>query len=175
MLSIQQYQLLQTALSICLFIKIISLFFFICKIFIVLSFFLRTLSWFISVYQDSDQIWHYELLFYSVLCFVEKSFQFILCKSHSTLQIVWCSNKTTVDEFLMNLVKIIDENSSNLINQWFSKLLRMIKFWSIHDRNWSSLKLEWRYNSTSLSALSLQQVRVLIQSNNVTECTSWLL
>ena len=142
MLTTQQCQLLQIALSICLFIKTISSFFFIYKIFIILSLFLRTLSWSISVCQDSDQIWHYKLLFYFVLYFVEKSLQFILCKSHFTLQIVWYSNRTTVDEFLVNLVKIIDENSSNLINQQFSKLLKMTEFWSIHDKNWSFFKLE---------------------------------
>ena len=62
--------------------------------------------------------------------------------SFYTLQIVWCSNKITVNEFLVNLVKIIDENSSNLINQQFSKLLKMTEFWSIHDKNWSFFKLE---------------------------------
>ena len=143
-----------------------SAYFFHLQIFIVLFLFLKTLNWFISVCQDSDQIWHYKLLFYSVLCFVEKSLQFIFCKSHSTLQIVWCSNKTTVDEFLVNLVKIIDENSSNLINQQFSKLLRTAELWSIHDRNWSSLKLEQRHNFTDLSAFSFQQVRTSIYSNN---------
>ena len=82
------------------------------------------------------------------------------------IAIIWHSNKTIIDEFLVNLVKIISENSSNLINQWFSKLLRTAELWSIHDRDWSSLKFEQRYNSTDLSALSLQQVRVLIYSNN---------
>ena len=91
---------------------------------------------------------------------------FLLCKSHSTLQIVWCLNRMTVDEFLVNFVKITDENSSNLINQWFSKLLRMTELWSIHDRDWSSLKLEQKHSSTDLSAFSFQQVRILIYSNN---------
>ena len=86
--------------------------------------------------------------------------------SFYTLQIMWHSNRMTVDEFLVNLVKIINENSSNLINQQFSKLLRTAELWSIHDRDWSSFKLEQRYNSTNLSALSLQQVRALIYSNN---------
>ena len=128
--------------------------------------FLKTLTWSTSMCQDSDQIWHYELLFYSVSCFVEKSFQFILCKSHFTLQIMWCSNRTIIDEFLVNLVKIIDENSSNLINQQFSKLLKTAKFWSIHDRDWSFFKLEQRYNSTDLSAFSFQQNQSSIHSNN---------
>ena len=91
---------------------------------------------------------------------------FLLCKSHSTLQIAECLNRTIVDEFLVNLVKITDENLSNLINQQFSKLLRMTKFWSIHDKDWSFFKLEQRYNSTDLLVLSLQQVRASIYSNN---------
>ena len=82
------------------------------------------------------------------------------------IAITWCLNKMIIDEFLVNLVKIIDENSSNLINQQFSKLLRMTEFWSIHDKDWSSLKLEWKHNSTDLSAFSLQQIRALIYSNN---------
>ena len=71
-----------------------------------------------------------------------------------------------IDEFLVNLVKIIDENSSNLINQQLLKLLRIAEFWSIHDRDWSSFKLEQKHNFTDLSAFSLQQVWALIHSNN---------
>ena len=47
-----------------------------------------------------------------------------------------------VSEFLMSLVKIIDENLSNLINQKFSKLLRIAEFWSIHDKDWNFFKFE---------------------------------
>ena len=105
------------------------------QIFIVLFLFLRTLTWSTFMCQNSDQIWHYELLFCFISCFVEKFLHFIHCNCR-------CLNKTIIDEFLVNLVKIISENSSNLINQQFSKLLRMIEFWSIHDKDWSSFKLE---------------------------------
>ena len=104
------------------------------------------------------------ILFHIVFCWEISSFLF--CKSHSILQITWYLNRTIIDEFLMNLVKIISENLSNLINQQFLKLLRMTELWSIHDRDWNSLKLEQKYNSTDLPALSLQQVRASIYSNN---------
>ena len=112
----------------------------------------------------SDSASQAVILLHIMFCWEISSF--LLCKSHSTLQITWCSNRMTVDEFLVNLVKITDENSSNLINQQSLKLLRMTEFWLIHDRDWSSFKLEQRHNSTDLPAFSFQQVRTLIYSNN---------
>ena len=70
---------------------------------------------------------------YFVFCcvFCWKSFHFILCKFHSSLWIVWCTNKMTVDEYFVNLVKIIDENSLQSINRsWLTEyLLRVLIDW----------------------------------------------
>ena len=77
MLTLQQCQLLQTALSICSFIKIISSFFSFIKFFLHYFFFLRILTQSISLCQDSDQIRHYNSLFCFVLCFIKNLFIFI--------------------------------------------------------------------------------------------------